>query len=69
MLALQMDLDVVAITSSVVAEVTRVARDPSTGIVIVIHFRRTEVHQVCIQVKSVRGEASHAKEISQTSAL
>jgi len=69
MLALQMDLDVVAITSSVVAEVTRVARDPPTELVIVIHLRRTEVHQVCIQVKSDKEEASRAKEFSQTSAL
>ena len=38
MLALQMNLDVVAITSSVVAEVTRVARDPPTELVIVIHL-------------------------------
>ena len=62
MLALQMNLDVVAITSSVVAEVTRVARDPPTELVIVIHLRRTEVHQVCIQVKSDKEEASHARQ-------
>ena len=62
MLALQMDLDVVAIASSVVAEVTWVARDPPTELVIVIHLWRTEVHQVCIQVLSDKGEASQARQ-------
>ena len=63
MLALQMYLDVVAITSVIVAEIARVARDPPTELVKVIHLGGTEVHQVCIQVLSDNGEASHARQI------
>ena len=52
MLALQMYLDVVAITSGIVAEIARVARDPPAELVKVLHLGGTEVHQVCIQVLS-----------------
>ena len=58
MLALEMYLDVVAITSGIVAEIARVARDPPTELVKVLHFGGTEVHQVCIQVLSDKGSMS-----------
>ena len=58
MLALQMYLDVVAITSGIVAEIARVARDPPTELVKVLHLGGTEVHQVCIQVLSDKGSLS-----------
>ena len=61
MLALQMYLDVVAITSGIVTEIARVARDPPTELVIVIHLGRTEIHQVCIQMLSEKREASHSR--------
>lgn len=52
MLALQMYLDVVAITSGIVTEIARVARDPPTELVKVLHLGGTEVHRVCIQLLS-----------------